>query len=166
VDLQWFPFNLHIRFSSKCRCSSPFGNLMSCSLLTSYLCSFSCFSYGHVICGTSCLCSLSCLSCGDVICGTFVVYLVACTTIGIARTIVGIENGSILPFIIFYALTFVLSYSLFTPKLEALLSSTLFFFLRTLFGEFATTFFLFSSAICISTLVILTLVGGFCGFSF
>jgi hypothetical protein len=42
----------------------------------------------------------------------------------------------------------------------------LFFFLRTLFGEFATTFFLFCSAICISTLVILTLVGGFCGFSF
>jgi hypothetical protein len=38
---------------SKYRCSSPFGNLMSCSLLTPQLCSFKCFSYDNVICGIS-----------------------------------------------------------------------------------------------------------------
>jgi hypothetical protein len=42
---------------SKCKCSSPFGDLVSCSLLT------------------FCLCYLSCLSCGHVICGAFAIYL-------------------------------------------------------------------------------------------
>ncbi len=53
-------------FQSKCRCSSPFENLVSCSLLTSRLYSFNCFSCGNVICGTSYLCSLNCVSCGIV----------------------------------------------------------------------------------------------------
>ncbi len=65
-------------------------NLVSCSLLTSYFCSFIYLSCGDVICGTSylyslsypscanviygtsCLYSFNCPSCGDVICGTFV----------------------------------------------------------------------------------------------
>jgi hypothetical protein len=84
-------------FASKCKCFSPFGNLVSCSLLTSWLCSFNYLSYGDVICGTSCLYSLCCVSCGVVIYGIFVVYLVACT-------IVGIVDGSIILFIIFNAL--------------------------------------------------------------
>jgi len=83
-------------FTSKCKCFSPFGNLVSCSLLTSWLCSFNYLSYGDVICGTSCLYSLCCVSCGVVIYGIFVVYLVACT-------IVGIVDGSIMLLIIFNA---------------------------------------------------------------
>jgi hypothetical protein len=43
--------------ASKYRCSSPFRNLVSCSLLTSYLCSLSYLSSGDVIYGASCLCS-------------------------------------------------------------------------------------------------------------
>jgi hypothetical protein len=39
--LAWFPSNLH--YLSKCRCSSPFLNLMSCSLLTPWLCFCSVF---------------------------------------------------------------------------------------------------------------------------
>jgi len=58
-----------------------------------------------------------------------------------------------------------LSYSLFILELEAP-PSTLFFLLRTLLEEFDATFFLFSSVVFISSLVLLTLVGGFCGFSF
>jgi hypothetical protein len=54
-------------FPSKCKCSSPSKNLVSCSFLTSWLYSFSCLSCGDVICGTSYLCSLGYLSCGDVI---------------------------------------------------------------------------------------------------
>jgi hypothetical protein len=111
---------------SKCRCSSPSGNLVSCSLLTSYLCSLSCLSYG------------------DVIYGTYVVYLVVYTIVGIARTIVGTANGSTLPLIIFCAFTFVLSYSLFTPGPNAPPSSTIIFFLRALLRESTTAFFLFS----------------------
>jgi hypothetical protein len=42
----------------------------------------------------------------------------------------------------------------------------LFFLLKTLLEEFVATFFLFSSVVFISSLVLLTLVGGFCGFSF
>jgi hypothetical protein len=42
----------------------------------------------------------------------------------------------------------------------------LFFFLKALLGEFAATFFPFSSVVHISSLVFLTLVGGFCGSSF
>ncbi len=99
-------------FPSKSRCSSPSRNLVSCSLLTSYLCSLSYFSSGDVIYGTSCLSSLNCPSYGNVIYGTFIVYLATCTTIGIA-------NGSTLPFIIFCALASMLSSSLFTLEPEA-----------------------------------------------
>jgi hypothetical protein len=44
-------------------------------------------------------------------------------------------------------------------------SLTFFFLLRTL-GKFATTFFLLSNVVYISSLVLLTSVNGFCGFSF
>jgi hypothetical protein len=70
------------------------------------------------------------------------------------------------PFIIFCAFESMLSFSLFTPKLEAPPSSTLFFLLRTFFGEFVATFFLFFSVIYISSLILLTLVSGFYGLSF
>jgi hypothetical protein len=66
----------------------------------------------------------------------------------------------------FCALKFVFSYFLFTPKPEAPPSSTLLFFLKTLLGKPIATFFLFSSAIYISSLVLLTLAGGFYGLSF
>jgi len=128
-------------FPSKCRCSSPFKNLVSCSPLT------------------SCLYSLSSFSRGNVICGIFIVYLVACTTIGTV-------NGSILPLIIFCALTFVLSCSFFTFEPKVPPSSTLFFLLRALLGESVAAFFLFFNVVCISSLVLLTLVDGFYGFSF
>jgi hypothetical protein len=59
-----------------------------------------------------------------------------------------------------------LSCSLFIPELEALPSSTLFFLLRKLLGEFITTFFLFFSVVYISSLVFLTLADGFYGLSF
>ncbi len=68
--------------------------------------------------------------------------------------------------IIFCALTFVLSCSLFTFKLEAPPSSTLFFLLRAFLREFIIAFFLFSSVICITFLVFKTLANGLCGFSF
>jgi hypothetical protein len=55
-------------FPSKCKCSSPIGNLVSCSSLTSCLYSLNCLTCGNVICGTSYFCSLSCLSYGHVIC--------------------------------------------------------------------------------------------------
>jgi hypothetical protein len=42
----------------------------------------------------------------------------------------------------------------------------LFFFLRALLGEFAITFFLFSTVVYISSLVIFTLADGSYGFSF
>jgi hypothetical protein len=121
--------------------------------------SLSCLSYGDVIYGISCLYSLNYFSYGDVICGTIVVYLTA--YIAVSTT-----NGSILPLIIFCALKFVLSYSLFTHKLEAPPSSTLLFLLKALLGESTTAFFMFSSAIYISSLVLLTLAGGFYGLSF
>ncbi len=144
---------------SKYKCSSPSGNLMSCSFLIPWLCSLNCLSYGNVICGISYLCSLDYLSYGNVICGIIVVCLIACTTISTA-------DGSILPLIIFYALKYVLSCSFYTPQLEAPPSLTLFFLLRTLLGEFDVAFFLFFSVVCISSLVLLTLAGGFCGLSF
>jgi hypothetical protein len=75
-------------------------------------------------------------------------------------------NGSTLPFIIFCALKFVLSYSLFTPEPKAPPSSTLFFLLKALLKKFAITFFLFSSVVYMSSLVLLTLVDGFYGLSF
>ncbi len=120
---------------------------MSCSFLTSQLCSRSCLSYGDVICGISCLCSLGYLFCGDVINGIDVVYLIAQTTGGITLTTIGIVNSSILPPIILCAFKFVLSYSLFTLEPKALPSSTLFFLLGALLRESITTFFLFSSVI-------------------
>ncbi len=141
-------------FPSKCKCSSPFGNLMSCSLLTPQHCSFNCLSCGNVIYGISYLCSLGCLSCGDVICGTTIVCLTVCTTIGIALTTVGIVDGSTLPLITFYTLKYLHSYSFFIPKLEGPPFSTIFFLVRALLGKFATTFFLFINVIFISSLII------------
>jgi hypothetical protein len=121
---------------------------------------------GNVIYGTFCLYSFSCISCGVVIYVTFEVCLVAYTTINNTLTIVGIVDGSTLPLIIFCARKFVLSYSLFTLELEAPPSSTLFFLLQTFLGEFVTTFFLFSSVVYISSLILLTFARGLCGFSF
>jgi len=115
---------------------------------------------------TSCFYSFSCLSYGDVTYGTYTKCLVNYTIVGTAYTIIGTANGSTLPLVIFHALALVLSYSLFTLELEALLSSTLFFFLRALINEFIATFFLFSSVVYISSLVLFTLATGFCGFSF
>jgi hypothetical protein len=51
----------------------------------------------------------------------------------------------------------VFSCSFFTPEPKALPSSTLFFLLRTLLGESATTFFLFFSALYVSSLVFFNL---------
>jgi hypothetical protein len=45
-------------------------------------------------------------------------------------------------------------------------SSTLFFFLKALHGKSIVAFFLFSSVVCISLLVLLTLANGFYGLSF
>ncbi len=151
---------------SKCRCSSPFGNLMSCSFLIPWLCSLNCFFCDNFICSIFCLYSLGCLSCGDVICGIVAACLTACTTSGITLTIIGIAYGSILHLIVFCALKFVLSCSLFILKHEAPPSSTLFFLLRALLGESIVTLFRFYSVIYISSLVLLTLVGGFFGLSF
>ncbi len=124
---------------SKCICSSLFGNLMSCSLLTSWLCSLRYFFYGNVIYGSTGVC------------------LATCTIIGTTLTVVGFANGSIMPLIIFCALKFILSCFLFAIELEAPPSSTLFFLLKTLLGEFVATFFLFFSVVYISSLVLLTL---------
>ncbi len=132
---------------SKCICSSSFGNLISCSPLTSYLCSFSCLSYGNVNYGTS------------------IVYLVACTIVGIACNTTSTTNGSTLPRIIFCAFTFVLSYSLFISELNVPPSSTMFFLLRTFLGVYCSLLFVLN-VIYISSLVLLTLVDGFYGFSF
>ncbi len=146
---------------SKCRCSSPFGNLMSCSLLTPWFCSLKCPSSSDVIYGISCLCSLGCLFCGDVICGTIVVYITTCTIVDIVFTTIGIVDGFILPLIIFCAFKYVLSYSLFILEPKVSPSSTLFLFLKTFLGESVVAFFLFSSAIYISSLVFLTLAQWF-----
>jgi len=132
---------------------------MSCSLLTPWLCSFNYFSYGNVICDISCLCSLGCLSCGNVVYGIVIVCL---TT----YTIVGTSDGSTLPLIIFDGLKFVLSYSFFILEPKAPPSSTLFFLLKTLYRESIAAFFMFTSVICIFSLVLLTLASGFCGLSF
>ncbi len=153
-------------FASKCGCSSPSINLMSCSFLTLWLSSFSCLSSRDVICGTSCLCSISYVSCGVIICGIFIICLATYTTIDNALTTISIIDGSTLPLVILCALKFVLSCSLFTLEHEALPSSTLLFLLRALLGEFVATFFLFSNVVCISSLILLTLVGDLCGFSF
>jgi hypothetical protein len=60
---------------SKCRCSSPSGNLMSCYLLSPWLYSHNCLSCDDVICGISSLYSLGCLSYGNVNYGTIEVCL-------------------------------------------------------------------------------------------
>ncbi len=134
---------------SKCKCSTPFGNLMSCSLLNFWFCSLNYFSCGDVIYGTFCFSSLSCPFCGDVIWGTSIVYMVTCTTISTTCTTINIAYGSTLPLIIFCALTYVVFCSFFIePKTP--LSSTLFFILKALLVEFATTFFLFFSVVCIT----------------
>jgi len=125
---------------SKCKCSSPFGNLVSCPLLTFYPCSF------------------ICLSCRYVIYGTYVVCLVA-------RTIIGTIDGATLPLVIFCTLSYVFSHSLLILEPEALPSSDLVFSLKTLLGDPATYFFLFSNVVCISSLVLFTLANGLCGFS-
>jgi hypothetical protein len=103
---------------------------------------------------------------GDVICGISIICLVACTTISTTFTIFGIIEGSTLPLIILFSLTYVLSYSFFTLDLKALPSSTLFFLLKSLLGESTLTFFQFSNVVNISSLGIFTLVNGFGGFSF
>ncbi len=90
-----------------------------------------------------------------------------CYTInGTALTIVGTIDGSTLPLITFCAFKFVFSCSFFTPELELPPSSTLFFFLKTLLREYVAAFFMFSSVVYVSSLVLLTLVGGLCGLSF
>jgi hypothetical protein len=126
---------------SKFKCSSPFGNLGSCSLLTLHLCSFSCFSYGYVICGASIICLATC-------------------------TIVGTTNGATLPFIAFYTLASMLFCSLLILEPEVPPSSALFYLLKALLGVSTITFFLFYSVVYISSLVVFTLVNGFYGFSF
>ncbi len=146
---------------------------------TSYFYSLSCLSYGHLWYLLFLFPQLSVLwrchmwyllplltqlslmwRCHSIVCQ--VAYIIVGTT----YTIIGTANGSTLPFIIFYALTFVLSYFLFIPKLETSPSSTLFFLLKTLLGKSVVTFFLFSNIVHIFSLVLLTLVGGLCGFSF
>ncbi len=126
---------------SKCRHSSCSGNLMSCSLLTPWLCSLGCLSYDDVVYNISCLCSLGCFTYGDVVYGIVTMYLTTFTISGIALTTIGTTYGAILPLIIFCAFKYVLSCTLFTPKLEAPPSSTLFFLLRELLGKSATTLF-------------------------
>jgi len=133
----------------KCTCSSPFGNLKSCSLLTPWLYSLNCFSCGNVICGISFLCSLSCLSYGDVICGTARIFLITCTTIGTA-------NGSTLPLIILCALKSMLSCSFFILELEAPPSSTLLFLLRALLATTSASHYSISIALrCAFAIVLL-----------
>jgi hypothetical protein len=116
------------------------------------------FLHGAVNYGTSCFYFCKCVYCGVLISGISVIYLATCT-------IVGTADGSTLPLIILCAFKSTLSYSLFTPKPKVPPSSIMFFFLKALIGKFAATFFPFSSVVYIS-LVLLTLVGGFCGFSF
>ncbi len=149
---------------SKCRCSSPSRNLMSCSLLTPY--SLSCFSCGDVICGISCLCSFGYFSCGDVICDITIICLITCNTNGTTMIIVGTVDGFTLPLIIFFTFKVVFSYSLFIHEHEVPFSSTLFFLLRALLRKSIVIFFLFSNVVYISSLVFLTLVDCFCGLSF
>ncbi len=66
-----------------------------------------------------------------------------------------------LPLIIFCALKYVFSCSLFIVGLEVPPSSTLFFLLKALLGKYAAPFFLFFNVIYISSLVFLTLANDF-----
>jgi hypothetical protein len=127
LEILWTSSGLHpifIYIPIKVHISSPSRNLVSCTLLISCLYSLNCLSYGNVIYGTSYFYSINGLSCGDVIYGTFVVCLATSTIVSTTRTIVGTIDGSTLPLIIFYALTSVLSCSLFIIESEALPSST------------------------------------------
>jgi hypothetical protein len=130
---------------------------LSCSLLTPWLCFLNYLSCGNVIYGISCLCSFSHLSCGNVNYGTLVIYLICMYHYWHFRWFHSTPH---------HFLKSVLSCSFFTLELEVPPSSTLFFFLRTLFRKSATTFFLFSSVVYISSWVLLTLGGGFYGLSF
>jgi len=150
-NLQWFPSNLHIHPLQSANVPHPLKTLCHVPFLTPWFYSFSYPSCGDVICGISYLCSLNYFSCGNVIYGTIVICLIANTIVGIALTIVGTIDGSTLPFIIFCAFKFVLSYSLFTPKHEALPSSIMFFLLITFLGEFVAAFILFSNYVFISS---------------
>jgi len=105
-------------------------------------------------------------TCEDVIYGTSIVYLATCTIVGTTNTIGSTANGSTLLVIIFCALTSMLSYFFFTREPKVPPSSIMFFLLKALFKKSTTTFFLFFSVVCIFSLVLKTLVGGFCGFSF
>ncbi len=87
--------------------------------------------------------SLNCPSYGNVICGTSANYLAAYTIIHITCTTIGTAYGSTLPFIIFCAIISMLSCSFFIPKLDIPLSSTLFFFLKTLLSESTQPFLCF-----------------------
>ncbi len=151
---------------SKCRCFSPFGNLMSCSLLTPWFYSFSFFFQWrcHLWYFLRLFPQLFLLWRCHI--WYVIIYLTVCTISGIALTTVGTANGSILHLIIFCALKFVLSYSLFTFEHEAPPSSTLFFLVKALLRESTVIFFLFFSVVCISSLILLTLVSGFKGLSF
>jgi hypothetical protein len=150
----------------KYKCSSPSINLMSCSLLSPWLYSFNYLSCGNVICGIFYFCSLDYLFYGNVIYSIVIICLTSYTISGTTLITVGNVDGYILPLIIFCALKYVLSCSLFIPKLKVPPSSTMFFLLRALLGESIVAFFLFSSAIYISSLVFLTLANGFYGLSF
>ncbi len=82
---------------SKRKCSSPFRNLMSCSLLIPWLCSLNYPSCGNINCGISCFFSLNCLSYGDVICGTIVVCLTTCTSTGISLPLLALQMVPLCP---------------------------------------------------------------------
>ncbi len=150
----YIPFKVQMFFTLQKPCPIP-----------PQFCSCSCFSYGDVIYGISYFYSLGCLSCGDVIYGTSAIYLIACTIGCIVLTTICTTNGSSTPLIIFYAFKFVLSCSFFTLEHEVP-PSTLFFLFKTLLKKSNVTFFLLSSVICISSLILLTLANGFYGLSF
>jgi hypothetical protein len=99
------------------------------------------FSYGDYICGASTLCLPTYIN-------------------------VGIVNGVTLPLIIFWVLASVFSYCFFTLNPKVPLSLTLFFLFKALLKDYATIFLLISNAICISSVVLLTLVYGFYGLFF
>jgi hypothetical protein len=139
---------------SKCKCSSPSKNLVSCSFLISCLYSLNCFSYGYVICGTSCLCSLSYLSCGDVICGTSIFIWLHVPLLALPIPLLALQMVPLHPSSFSMPLIFVLSCSLYTLEPKVPPSSTLLFVLRTFLCEYTTTFFLYSSVVYIFSLVI------------
>ncbi len=116
------------------------------------------WNLGTILFFTFFLYSLIYLSCGDDIYGTSTFYLPISTN--------GTIDGATLPLIIFWACASMLSCFFLTLDPKAPPSSILFFFLRALLGNFATTLFLYSNVTCISSLILLALTYGFCGFSF